>query len=473
MQVALRGGASAAARLSAWAARNPQTARNIGRAIVTGGNMARQAIIDRNRNNYTTPANRGSAVKLAGIAGFTKGKYTTKKKKWRGKKYGRKKSKRRQRKAANKATTLTDCINKGFVSTQEITGVIADTDVVHVLVSSYAPTTLVEMWFAAMLRVLFRKGIEWHCTGMDEVIPGLWNSSYPDSSANFKIQLVNQVKSTGAYSLYWYDTASNDTIRKIVGNALAGTAANAILIMNCLKQLTRGYGSGDNLANIEVPYKLVLYKYEPNVTSFYGEIATLNLQEMTVHNYSSIELKIQNRTQSGSANTSGDDIAVNPLEGKKFTFSTAIPKTKVESQWQLEELNQKEGMTLQGGSNFATSAGLAIPNRAIFKNVLKTQDVVINPGEIQWHNFKHQNKGDFNKQLLEKMRIGGYSSGIITTPGIGVSQLISLEDVINYDVTQKCTIAYEMERKTGCYVTFSKKTPTNTSVTQASLSAGI
>jgi len=377
------------------------------------------------------------------------------------------------KKSHKKTVQFKDCIYKGFTTVQEVTGTVTDITSVYLGVSTYPQFTLLEMWMAAALRVLFRKGVGTDFTGMDELLPGIFSGSYPTGAiSNYKILYTEQDKSTGTYHSFTYVTVATDTIRTLVGNKIAGTAATMSAVMDRLIYINAGGGPSDT-TNVRYPHKLILYvQTEYSAGDETWQIASqINLHQMKVYYTSKCELKVQNRSTGASGSVSADDISVTPLDGRLFAYNGNQPMAKVENQWEFENQNLANGINIQVGATM-NAANKSVPNKAIFKNCVSASKVLINPGQVQWFNITHQGKGDFNSLVASKLclRVAGGAGVMQARRGLGVHQMLGLEDVINVQTAQNIVIAYELKRYIGCYVSFKNKTASNSDRTAVSYS---
>jgi len=422
-------------------------------------------------------SNRAAGTNTTAAGGTGPNKYYSKKHSNKTRKLTKKGLKRANKKLTkkNKIISYTKCSRLGFNVVQQIVGYGKDTEVVHIMTSSYPPVSLLELWVATILRKLVKKGLGFECQQLDREINSMYASAGLYQSQNLRIELLCQNKSDGVYSNYIYDTVAGDSIKDIVGDAINGVAASGSVFMDRLKLYCAGDGFGSISANVITPLAFNLYKYEPNVGAFWGLVASIQLDNIKVHMYSKCEMKVQNRTAPGNANTSGDDVAQNPLQGTAFEFSSDVPKPRIDGQWRLEQQIQSLGHQIQigtgaGGTSAAGSHGRMVPTKNVFKNCETTHKILINPGEVEWYNFKTQDSGDFLKLLGTKLRIG--TQGVSTVrSGIGKCQMLSFEDVINIDAGSMF-IAYELTRTMGCYITTSSKTESQPFVTKQTYSIG-
>lgn len=368
---------------------------------------------------------------------------------------------KRKHKGKNQ-TTLKDCLSKGFAFTTEITGAVNDPNCVYLCTQSYTQVGLVEVAVASILRKLFHKGCGWTAESFEERIPGY--NGYVNDSDGWRIELYSQDRVTGTYSVYAYDLGTAETMRTLVGDTAAGLAANMAIIMNPIKLYSSGYGDAVNTSNILEPFKLRLFAKDGNVTTFWHCVADLNLRDTICHFMSHVRFRMQNRTVSDSGLSITNDLTVNPISGKVFDFTNGHPKTRVDGTFQLEIMNPEKGVNLQRAATFSIGAQKTIPNKGIFKNCIGSKNLHMEPGQMNTTQYKHTGKNHF-LAMLRKLHVGK-GNGVTLNTGIGYSQLIALEDDLNYNQVQKVLVVYECIRTMGCYVTTAKGKPSQVAFTQ-------
>jgi len=354
----------------------------------------------------------------------------------------------------------------GFITNTEVTGAVNDPDCVYISTQSYPQQHLIEVAVAALLRKLFKKGAEWNCTSIDERIPGY--SGWVSNGDGWRIELYSENKGDGTVTTYVYNTATTDTIAKIVGNVGTGTAPLAPQIMDAFFVYSSGYGPGSDLANIVEPFKMRLFGKDGNVTSFWHHRADLNLRCEKIHFTSFTRLRLQNRTVSDGNTNLTNDITCNPIGGKCFYFSNAVPKTKVDSTYLMEIMNSQYGINLQRGASFPMAVQKTTPLKQIFKNCTKVDSVHMNPGEMKEVSQKHNATLTF-LTLLRKIHMGTYTN-LVYGNGVGKSQMVCLEDDLNFARVQPVYVVYELMRRVGCWAETSKMAPAQGGFTQLTIS---
>lgn len=345
---------------------------------------------------------------------------------------------------------------KGFQHTIEVNGQVSDPDCVYVGHSTFSPVLIIEVIAQALLRKLLTKA-GWNCTSITQNIPGyLANTS---DCWLFRITRIN--KDTGVSTSFDYSTpaATDVNIQQICGNSSTGTAPLWPDFLNILKEFAGGSG-GTSTSNMNVPYKLMLYRQEANVGIFHQFQCELNLANEKVHLMSSSNLKVQNRTVSADGSGSIDSVSNNPIQGYLYHFKNGAPYTRIEDAFLLEKMISVTGaITVRAAEMTGSATGLTEPpSGKIFSNCSGQSRIRLDPGNIKHDRINHKVNG---KPLLQFLTAFGYGQG--TTGNFkklfGKSALIAFEDVINVNVSYNITIAYEVNRLYGCYLTTSKASP--------------
>ena len=372
----------------------------------------------------------------------------------------------RKKKKSKKGTNITECKIKGFANTTEVTGAVNDPNCVYISTQSYSQVGLVEAAVAAIFRKLFQKACGWTAENYEERIPGY--NGYVNNSDGWRIEMYSVNRDAGTYSPYVYTLGTTETMRTLVGDTAAGLTASAAAIMNPIKLYSSGYGDSTNPTNILEPFKMRLFALDGNTGSYWHCVADLNLRNTVIHYASSVRLRLQNRTVADSGSSATTDITVNPIGGKIYDFSSAHPKSRVDGAFALDNMSPTLGVNVQRAASFPIGAQKTAPAKGIFSNCLNVKPIHMEPGQMATTYYKHDGKLGF-LNFLTKLHVGTGTNTTIRT-GIGYSQLISLEDDLNYDQVQKILVVYEMTRTYGCWASTKKNKPAQVGYTQATVS---
>lgn len=434
---------------------------------IAAGYESAKAIVQavKNRKRKTSAVTSGldkrmktsAATARANLAGFNATK---------GRRAGKRRTKGFRKPLKKKYDNNYKFLQYGFLTSTEVTGSVNDPDCVYLAFQSYPQRHLVEVAVAAMLRKLFKKGAEWNCTALNERIPGY--NGWISNGDGWKIELYLEDKATGTVNTYSYETATDETIELITGNYGNSVAARANLIMDALFNYSAGFGPGSNAANTFEPFKIRLFGRDGNVTSFWHHRADLNLRCEKLHYKSYVKVRTQNRTVSDAATNLTNDITCNPIGGKVFKFSNAVPKLKVDGAWQLETINSKFGVNLQRAATMALAVQRTTPLKAIWKNCESADPIHMNPGEMKETNLYHQGSMSFNS-FLRKLHVGEQTNQTVNS-GIGKSMMLCLEDDLNFARVQKVLVVYELMRRVGVWFETTKSTPSQGGFTQLTVS---
>ena len=371
-----------------------------------------------------------------------------------------------RRRKGKPSSTIQQCMMKGFYHTTEIIGTVNDPNCVYIVAQSYPQVALIEIAVASLLRKLFKKGAGWNCVNYEERIPGY--PGYVNDADGWRIEMYSQNRDLNTVTTYAYNTVTTETIKTLVGDIGAGITANMAVIMNPILGYSAGYSYGANITNILEPFKFRLFARDGNVTNFYHAVADLNLHNETIHFCSSVRTRLQNRTVSDSGLSITNDITVNPVSGKVYDFSNAHPATRVDGTWLMEQSTPHYGLNLQRAAQFSIGAQKTVPEKKIFTNCTGVRPISMEPGQQATTYFTHSGKNLFLK-LLQKIHVGAGDTTQIRM-GVGASQMIALEEDLNYSASQKVLIVSETVRKIGCWSKTGKDGPAQSGYTQLTLS---
>lgn len=350
---------------------------------------------------------------------------------------------------------------KGFESTTEVIGTVADPDCVYLGASAVSTMTAIECAAHALLRAVFEKCIGVPITNIKTPLQGYYNSAFPFNNADgFRLQLTYmQVNSLTGEREVTYETGVSDSIYSIVGQQSQGVNPTWSTLMLKLRDWARRTSPSD--INTEVPLRLNVYRRDGNVTNFYMGSGGIDLRGVRVHYSTSVAFKVQNRSLSAAGSSNTDTVDANPLQGYLYEFKGGVPMFK--------NLDQASG-TLRLNRMFDASAVLTAraatmtgpgevnkepPNPRFWANCAKASKVKLEPGEVKKHFFTWSTTDrllDFLRKINQETDNGTIIQ-TVNTPGKCV--LFALEDMINVNATNNIAVTYEVNRVDKCYITHS------------------
>lgn len=335
-------------------------------------------------------------------------------------------------------------VAKGFKHVVETSGVVSDPDCVYVGHSSYAPQLALQMVTQAILRRLFEKA------GL--TITSLSDPIFPTAVAltdGYFIRLET-ITATGVINNYDYGVPALATILSITGNVSNGVAGTWPTFANVLYDYALGENplvgtkATDDLMQIRLFNEVV----GASNASRYNTVCTLNLRDMMVNFHAESEIKIQNRTVSASGSEDAEAVSANPLYLKKFLFN-GIPRQKDKTT--MFKLPPASTCIMTTGAGNAGNTYMKEPvSPKLFWNCYKNSQSVLNPGQIRSDKIKLHK----NMRLMPFLRFIGLliDANGKTNAVKGPFMLYALEDVINVNLAQLITIAYECNRTLGLFV---------------------
>lgn len=393
------------------------------RAAVGVGRLAYNAI-RRSRSGRRT----GSKT-MSGPKYFTTGKY--------GGKFAKK----------FKRTKKNNYREKGFVHTAEIHGTISDPDCTYIGQSSYSGYQILEIICQCLLKKLFAK-TGFICKDVTQTLPYFSDGNV---SNLWRIRFVRLNREDGSLDNQDYTTSSNVSIYTLVGDKSTGTAPLWPGFVNSMLAFMTGeYASGTSALNVQEPYRLELYREEGNVGVFYQAEAAIELTMEQIHIYSKSDLKVQNRTLAADNSTDATDVSNNPIIGYEYRFSSGSPRCKDGTSGHLSSVLEPSGI-ITARSAQMSSAFKEPPPANAFWNCTSSARVKLDPGQIKKSSLWHSSK----MPLLAFMKKCNFSVGtnLKQISLFGKSSLLALEDIINVNAANNISIAYEINREFGAYLT--------------------
>lgn len=326
--------------------------------------------------------------------------------------------------------------NKGFVDTYETSGTLSDPDCLYL--GHVAQNKVHTM--RTMIRALFRKllmiTVRYQGTSASDVIPGFL---FGDTGTVYKYVLLQRNSDDNTVTVLqeaFSTTTTNHTIQ-----ALTGT-----FIGSFIAYTTTQLGAANNKLS---PFKLQLYQKDGNVTDFWNFQGELNLEDEKVNIISISDMKVQNRTKSGGADTNIESVNNNPLIGKRY-YCDGLPRTKIPTSLAAMSVG---GVILRRGAQIGFGEEGKEPFLAgNFVNCKKSAGITLQPGEIKSGRLVYKTSCLFLKYLL-MMKWQEDDVGLFHH-NLGACEMYALEDMINVDISENIALAYERNCKVGvCFTT--------------------
>lgn len=328
--------------------------------------------------------------------------------------------------------------NKGVVRTSEVIGVVADPDCVYITHTAVDGYKLVEVAVQALVRKLFEK-LGYRITNVDEVLGHISISDAKD----WQIELTQIAGKTGVESvLGTHVTVAGSTVRTVAAAFLTN-----FMQFSSGFTTTPGVGSASNDNRL---HRFILYGQDFNVTRQPVFECELRLADETMCVYGKSELKIQNRTLSATGSTDTNDISNNPLLGRSYMFSE-IPKMRDKTAFALNSLPIANGVQLVRSTTIGNTTFKEPPLPQLFSNCKKSSVIRLEPGHIK-HSFCMFKKSMKFMTFLEKIKLQ-YGSGteFLNYQSMFPCEMFAFEDLINVNVSQNISCAYESNQTVGVY----------------------
>lgn len=335
---------------------------------------------------------------------------------------------------------------KGFVHTAEVHGTISDPDCIYVGHSAFSGYQILEVVCQTLLKKLFSK-TNFICKDIKQQLP-----SFSDGNVSnmWRLRLVRVNRDTGAFDNGTdYVTGPNYSIYDLVGDKAAGIAPVWPYFVTQMQAYMTSEYSNPTL-NILEPVRLELYREEGNASIFYQPEAWLDFTFEQIHIFGHSELKVQNRTLAADNSNDSNDISNNPIIGYEYNFTSGSPRCK--------DLNASVLSSVVEPAGVITARAAAIssdfkepPSPKVWWNCSSFAKVKLDPGQIKKSVVHHRAK----MPLLKFLKVCNFSLGTNNKQFslFGKSAMLALEDMINVNATNPIAIAYEIDRKFGCYLT--------------------
>jgi len=343
--------------------------------------------------------------------------------------------------------------NKGFVNTYECHGLVADPDCVYLGHSAMSIIMAYEVVGYALIRKILEKVGRLNITDVREKIQGYLGF---DSDA-FKLELITVDSTSGATVSDTHTFALTESVRNIIGDNNAALAPSWTGFQTAFLVYMRG-----SAPNTE-PTLLRLWRKDGNAGAFWVNAGELDLKNEMVHFKAISTIKIQNRSLSSGGGAQADDVDNNPLVGFRYGFSGGVPITRATQgssgsrTYLFDAINHVSGVMLVRAAQFGTLGSVfkepASPG--VFTNIVNSNKVRLDPGQVKQSSIsyvKTMSYLKFMKALADQVT----NDKVINIPG--KFELFALEDVINVNSSQNIKLAYEVDRKSACYLTTKKRT---------------
>jgi hypothetical protein len=299
-----------------------------------------------------------------------------------------------------------------------------------------------------VLKKLFAKA-GFICKDVTQTLPAFSDGNV---SNLWRIQFTRRNAETGALNNTDFITSQNTSIHLIVGDKSTGTAPQwPNFVLSMLGYMTGSFGtSGPSDLNVLEPYKLTLFREEGNTTIFYQHEAVLELSYEEITVFAKSDLKIQNRTLSATNSTDRDDITNNPIVGYEYKFSSGCPRTKNNAAYKLASVQEPSGLITCRSAELANGYREP-PPRGLFWNCEAYAKVHLEPGEIKKSTVYYKR----SMNLLKLMKSCNFCFGdnLKQINLFGKASLIALEDIINVNPANNVSVAYEINREFGAFLT--------------------
>jgi len=334
-------------------------------------------------------------------------------------------------------------VAKGFKHVVETSGVVTDPDCLYVGHASYTPRLALEMVAQTILRRLFEKAGLTITALSDPLFPNAVNGT-----DGYFLRL-EKISAAGLVTAFNYGVPASASILTITGNVSNGIAPTWGDLGNVLYDYAVGENPIVTNKGTDEPMQIRLFnEVIGTLGSRYNSECVLNLRDMFVNFSASSDIKIQNRSLSAGGSTDTDQVSANPLYCKKFLFN-GVPRQKDKTAM-VKIPPSLTGVLTLGAFNAGNTYMKEPVSPKLFWNCTKSSTEVIQPGQIKSDKIKIYK----DMRLLLFLRwIGLMEDSVRLTNSIkGPFMMYALEDVINVNLLQVISIAYECNRVMGMFV---------------------
>jgi len=343
------------------------------------------------------------------------------------------------------AKRLSKYLNKGFVDTQEVSGTVSDPDCCYLQHSAVDSDKQLRMIRKCLMRDLFKKSFGWDCQNADQVIP---LEQTTGAAVEIKVQLAVQDKSTGVFTYYTVTSAPStmDTLDKIANYSDFDLAF-------------RNYAQGSVGAtqnDTELMYfRCFMLDYGTGLSYNWRLCGQIELDAQYVNVRVQSKMKIQNRSLGAGGSSDAQAVNNNPVIGYKYDFNTGTPRTRQEGAFLLETTGGLQGVSLVRAAQLPNSFKEP-PVPSVFYGLKGAAKIKIEPGEVKHGSVYYTAKVPLLKYITN---LGWRYNTYSITPSyktfhvLGKCQLYALEDLINVNVNENISLAYEVNRECAMYLT--------------------
>lgn len=352
---------------------------------------------------------------------------------------------------------------KGFVFVNELHGTVTDPNVVYVLNQCVDPYQSLKAMNASILRKLFEKA-GFRITGFQDRFNSYDNGTNGVGELTLTLVTVNDATGTSTVAAsVTLNATTNCTIQDLVDTSA---------IVNVFMNYCSGYttGSAGNASNLEVPLKYILYANQDTTTDIQTQLAEILFDEIHVTLFGKSELKIQNRTKAADSSADATDVSNNPLQGRSYLFQ-GIPRVKIQSKVEGVDVGAKQfnAMSVTDGFIKELTGTLLVSQElqdpvppGFFWNCKASAKIRLEPGAIKHFSIYEKKSLPF-LLLLKRIRLQygvtdvAPEKAYLCNYSIFKTQMVGLEDVINVNLTENISIAYECERTFASMISVKKK----------------
>jgi len=349
----------------------------------------------------------------------------------------------------------------GFVKSTEVRGSVSDPDCVYIGHSCIGIYQAYELVACALLRKLFTKIGRLNITDIKDTLV----SDLPGDASSFLIELVVMNNESGNRAVENHICNPSDSIYDLVGCDMDVAVPTWVGFRTRMLAYMRGTD-----ANVE-PLSLRLFRADYDTFDLGAPVkwthsGDLDLRNEMVHFHSSSTMKIQNRSLNASGSGDTDTVSTNPIVGYRYGFGSGVPIVRgaqsngaaFNKSYLFTTINQDTGVQLLRAAQFdATNSIFYEPAQpGTFVNIKNSNHIKLDPGHIKYSTITYTKTMSFSRflKVLSDQINGG--TKIMNIPGS--FEMFAFEDVINLQAANKIILAYEVDRKMGCFLKTHKNT---------------
>lgn len=360
-----------------------------------------------------------------------------------------------------KSVTLSKAAKNGYILNNDLTGNVSDPQCVYLYHSTYDINMIARGMIGGMLRALFKKaGID--VSNENTEFP-LYDAAH---SEQYKIVYndrnpVTQDSTTVPTYRYEYTIVDNTTFRSMMDDICQYHLSPATPFKRLIDTM---FGDSEN-----IPFTLTLTVRDnspDNVVSPWRTHTHLTLSNQRMSIICKSAIMVQNRTKgsaAGATDYSDQRIDNQPLRGKLYEFKNGDPRVRTPMTIGNGISDQFEFLFNSGASPSVRTWGqLVIPNDYVesppmgkfWKNVKKTSNVLIQPGDIKSAEIEVAYDLPI-PELIVKFRVA--AEGAYKGPGIyyGLkshkSQILALEEVLKTPADNFINAQFQVRQLVGAY----------------------